>query len=378
MAEQPERPIERLLRDSGKARVPSGPLRLHPATRRQLQAEVARTYGRQERRRWWASVRWAPKLAWAFGAVLVIGLGAWIVFSDQTARQNLLASNQKAAPPALPTINPAAGLPQDVPATESTTSPANSPAPVDKALMLADQTASLTNDLAGRSTTLARSALAKNTLEQGQSAPEALPSSVPPPSSANGGAEARYGLASRAMPAFKDNSRPEVSQRFVQEEANKLKIAASSKPLPVLVSFQLERAGSEVRVTDRDGSVYTGSFTNAAPPVPPEGSATTAFSQVGATSAEALRAPPQASNARDFFFQVSGTNRTLQQSVVFSGRWSGPTGSFFSAPRKPGISGGLARPGSGAPAQGTLSRIDGRAVVGGSQQVNIQAVSGQP
>lgn len=384
MAEQPERPIERLLRDTGKQRVPSEPLELHGATRRLLQAEVARTYGQAEGTAWswWANLRWTPKLAWACSAVLLIGIGTWIFMSSTngTGRQSLLANKQEAVPPALQADRPAPNLPQErAPAKESTTLLANNPAaPVqDKAVDLVEQTASQTGALAAPSIALARSEAAKNLVEQRELASAPAASSAPPIASASGGAVARYGLASRAMPALKDNYRLDLSQRFVLEEANQLKTAASPGTSAVLVSFQLERTGSEVRVTDRDGSVYIGLTTNSATALQPDGSTTTApaFSQVGAT----VTIPPKAaSSARDFFFEVSGTNRTLQQPVVFSGRWSGPGGTVSATPAS-GMNRGLTpQPGSGAPTSQVPSRVYGRAVVGGSRQITIQAVSGQP
>jgi hypothetical protein len=72
----PERPIEKLLRQAAQARrtQAGAPQELHPATRRMLQGELARKYAagaRRERRSFFEL--FMPRLAW--GAALIVGLG---------------------------------------------------------------------------------------------------------------------------------------------------------------------------------------------------------------------------------------------------------------------------------------------------------------
>jgi hypothetical protein len=69
---EPERPIEKKLRDYGKSRCErTGDLRLHSATRRLLQGEVARTYGapREGQSRFFGF--W-PKVVWSGGLLAVV------------------------------------------------------------------------------------------------------------------------------------------------------------------------------------------------------------------------------------------------------------------------------------------------------------------
>jgi hypothetical protein len=81
MANEPERPIEKLLRDAVKKRrdEASAPMELHPATRRLLQGEVARTFAKPGRARRSASEvlgqLW-PRFAWgvaSFAVLVVVG-----------------------------------------------------------------------------------------------------------------------------------------------------------------------------------------------------------------------------------------------------------------------------------------------------------------
>lgn len=131
----------------------------------------------------------------------------------------------------------------------------------------------------------------------------------------------------------------------------------------ILTSFTLEQSGSELRITDSDGSVYTGNLqpTNALPrPTPVDESVSDrvrAVTGVPPTSqmrpAEAA-AKPQVS--QHYFFQVAGTNHSLNQAVAFSGRLTRTTDS------------------NALPS----SRVLGKAVLGGRQEVPVEAVSRKP
>ena len=99
--------------------------------------------------------------------------------------------------------------------------------------------------------------------------------------------------------------------------------------LVVLDSFKVEQNGNDLRVIDNDGSTYNGNIVVGAVQAPP-----------GATFALAGRAEEAAARSRsfggaalnlnreqeapaqqNFYFQVSGTNRTLNQNVVFTGNF---------------------------------------------------------
>jgi hypothetical protein len=81
---EPERPIEKLLRESAKRRLEQSKTRLemHPATRRVLQGEAARRFGKRAGNRasfrGWIQAFW-PRLAWGVGVFSVLTLAAWLV-----------------------------------------------------------------------------------------------------------------------------------------------------------------------------------------------------------------------------------------------------------------------------------------------------------
>jgi len=85
MANEPERPIEELLRDAARKRrdEAGAPFELHPATRRLLQGEVARQLARPQREaRSFASLvaqLW-PRFAWGLGLLAVLGVAVWVLF----------------------------------------------------------------------------------------------------------------------------------------------------------------------------------------------------------------------------------------------------------------------------------------------------------
>jgi len=91
----------------------------------------------------------------------------------------------------------------------------------------------------------------------------------------------------------------------------------------VLATFQVEQTGNQLRVIDHDGSAYTGDIS------PPAVSAyyTKAVEaeseppRPSAAAAQAISAPadPASQTSLNYYFRVTGTNRTLQQPVVFAG-----------------------------------------------------------
>ena len=386
MAGQPERPIERLLRDCGKQRVPPERLELHPANRRALQDEVARVYAPTKRTFNWSFISWVPRLAWAGSGVLIVAISAWLIMSsaNRVDRQNTLVNNESVAKKTSPVAAPAPSPPPETaPSKESTPLLANNqPPPVaDSALNLSDSPAGKADAPAAASLALAESRVSKDFVQNRETV--ASPSAATPPQLAlmSGNVTAHYNSVSDAPAALTDSFRQALAQNFVAEEkAKQLKATANPQSPAVLASFQMERIGSQLRIIDRDGSIYTGSFTNI-PLTAQSGRPVTAqpVSGLGATLARRTK-DTSGSNSQAFFFQVTGTNRTLQQPVVFNGRWSGPVGSLPVATESEEASRGLLpQTSSGAGvSSGTASRIYGRATVGEGKEIVIQAISAQP
>ena len=126
---EPERPIEKLLRACARKRRDEAgpPFELHPATRRWLQGEVARRFGRLHPApgRLGRSGRWFwPKLAWGLGVITVLAMALALLVPSLRHRpaETLLAGNKLALesplarrPPA-PAPEPAAPVVSSSPA----------------------------------------------------------------------------------------------------------------------------------------------------------------------------------------------------------------------------------------------------------------------
>ena len=167
--------------------------------------------------------------------------------------------------------------------------------------------------------------------------------------------------------------------------------AASAKMTPVLANFQFQQNGSALAVVDEDGSVYKGYCVVA-------GQAKTQNAPLDLPGAQLQTAPAQLlakdfqSNtnqqalAQNYFFRVSGTNRSLQQNVVFTGTvlaFSNPATAAQNFNGNFGGSGGGNRvPGmnnNSTPVEFlSNSRIAGTAVVNRTNEIEINALPVTP
>jgi hypothetical protein len=208
--------------------------------------------------------------------------------------------------------------------------------------------------------------------------------------------------AQKTQAFFADNSKKAGSgnvQHFLQVGSeSKAKATALDTVSPakaVLASFAMEQIGSEIRIVDGDGSVYSG-YTQLTSDTTRSRTASVA-KEKPASGAVALRASggkleqrtPSVSDAesqasQNYYFRVAGTNRTLKQSVVFTGYLSpaaeatvinGVTNSL-----RLSLSGGArgAQTEHQEPSRSptaTTSRISGKVVLGPGKEVEINAVS---
>lgn len=169
--------------------------------------------------------------------------------------------------------------------------------------------------------------------------------------------------AGRAALAETQDSRPAPRTLHFQQvdHTTRYRRNLNSPPVPrVLTQFEVRQLGSNVRIVDADGSIYEGPAQAA---VELGRSSAPQRSTVSAVSAQgtALQTGAMAPTAdQPFSFRVIGTNRTLNQPVIFTGGYvPGATGSG---------TGGAER-GRGV-AQGQIS---GQAAVGGKSQIRIEA-----
>jgi hypothetical protein len=225
-------------------------------------------------------------------------------------------------------------------------------------------------------------------------------------------------LSNAAAEASQQAKALTVAQRFVQiasEAKAKDRLAdRGAAAHPVLASFQVEQAGTVLRIVDGDGSVYTGSLqlakaaqrlraAKAETPAP----ALATRAPAGALELEAaLGLDSDRLAEQNYSFRVAGTNQSLQKKVVFTGNLLTATGLILSLPsatnltvggvlvsgdRRAALSDGANKLNTGsafggfqnAPAlpgfQPLLhSRISGKLVIGSAKAVEINALPASP
>jgi len=387
MADDPERPIEKLLRACAekRRRAAGPPFELHPVNRRLLQDEVARTFGDQSRsghRFPFLSARFWRRWAWGFAALAALGLIVRLMLPATTPSRPsaLLAKSEKL---------PAIGAPP--PAQFSSTQPAGSasaPAETSAPAVLSKLVSADVRTDAPRGLALESEFARVRTQEEA-----AIASRVVLPAEPAGAASAPSSTSFpfAGQPVFaQDSSATRSMQQFVQIPRDRAAAEASlrraSPATSILASFRVEQRGPEVRVIDHDGSVYTGSVELAQAPaamnlIPADKAAPLNMFKYSADDRAARPGSSSRTEARavpNYLFRVTGTNISLSQQVVFSGQM---TPLADAAPRTRITNGVQTRMGASpvSPAGQALPslpdcRISGTAVIGDGREILINAV----
>jgi len=237
--------------------------------------------------------------------------------------------------------------------------------------------------------------------------PPAQPSSSPPPAALTAGGIVLADQDKRL--GVNRNSATTVTQQFglanpLSEPLNDSFKAAKAPAGPhVLNSFRVEQTGSQLRVIDSDGSVYSGSLQTSAD-VSGQLFAYDQNSAARQTLQKTNGANEPAQPAAGFFFRVTGTNLTLNQPVVFTGNFLSDTGIPSTQTNIATVSGtfggGFAGAGRAQAALQTATnsmsknelqtvptipalqlshtRLQGQALIGGTNQVPINALPVKP
>ena len=426
MPNEPERPIEKLLHAAAQKRrdEAGAPLELHPATRRLLQGEVARQLAKPEREarsfpqllaRLW------PRFAWgvAIFAVLVVAARLLVPMPGRDKSEARLAKNEPIPQAALAKapLPPPSDAPAAVPAppasvTEATPSVAASAsaarsAPSQPARQSRVEEQQLLKDLAPPQTdrdaakklelgVAPRLADREKAAEAEIAASAGTRAPVPAGTVNDRSRAATDSFAESAAEARKEARSVSVAQRFdrVAPGSKAKNLLADEVPpaQPVLTSFRVERSGSELRIVDGDGSVYSG-FVQIADGAERLGSVNGEKPAAArALKARAAKPAPQAATAagssaqagQNYYFRVTGTNRTLHKKVVFTGNLVGAANVTLFTQTTNALSYGTAVGGS-QPAPAVQSpqpllnaRISGKAVIGDRKEIEINAVPTGP
>jgi hypothetical protein len=376
MPETPQRDLEKQLRQHAEQRrAAAGEPSLHPATRRLLQSEVRRHWGGRNAgpaKGGWLPRFW-PRLAFALGVVAVLGTAAVFMFGPGKKAPMNFAKLEENAPTA-------SAMPVAAPAT--TPGVADSALTAlereDSGRLPADSTVSSGARFADRmggfaaapaappaaqdfsaTETLAAKNMAPVTESQffgGAALAKRVDSKendgraegITAASSASAMDAAGGNLQSLAV-SQADKQALGVTQYFRNVAIPEGEKTKGTDALPVLGNFTVAQNGNELTVVDEDGSVYNGTA-ELAPPVIVSGR--TVSSDAGLAGARpatrlaakdevsrrsATKAVPAESNTLtvgmeaspaqaiaagepvNWQFKVEGTNRSLQQRVVFTG-----------------------------------------------------------
>ena len=174
------------------------------------------------------------------------------------------------------------------------------------------------------------------------------------------------------------------SQSFANTatEQFKAKAEAAALPVPVLVNFQVQQVGNQLRVVDEDGSTYLGELNASAGSF--AGGAGGKENAAGDYARYGLRpaqSPASAVSlnqqaAQNYLWRVEGTNRTLNQNVVFSWNFVETNNAVVTSQLNT-TSGTLNQDATKLQQFQMLlnnSAINGRAQLGPVQQIEVKAV----
>lgn len=336
------------------------PAELHPATRRLLQAEVAKLRAAAPASSSTSWLRWVeqfwPRLA-AVSVVLVAGVAAVLVFrgGDPLEPPMQLAKKEIAdAPAASQPTKEEARKREDFSMEIAAVSAPAAPAP----LMLKDETAGAPG--LGR---------AMESREKRLETPVELARTVqlvaPPARLEEAKTSADTSLNAAAPQAFffKQKAGPTaVSQDgFTRSRFANIPLAGKTiQPAlaPVLATFAMEQSGDQLRLVDADGSIYDGVIQLAAPasnlnylaanlagqPTLAEADKSDALQLNRRSLAVTIGQAAASTNSSNssWNFRVTGTNRTLRQSVIVDGVLEGsmlPNATAASKPAGPASQG---------------------------------------
>jgi hypothetical protein len=181
-----------------------------------------------------------------------------------------------------------------------------------------------------------------------------------------------------------------VSQRFVQADAspglqNRAKVSsAPGAASSVLAAFQFEQNGREIQIVDGDGSVYngtvqTGDETKEQTINAQKAPAGQLAQQAELPTKNMQQNPSMIQAAQNFFFRVAGTNRSLNQNVIFTGNLVTMTNGVALNPPTNAVmlnQGRVQLAPASSPQQSSLLnlRISGTAVIDNQKEIQINAV----
>ena len=317
MANEPERPIEKLLRAAANKRrdLAGAPIELHSATRRVLQGEVVRKFPRDKSRPetyLQALARLWPRAAWGAGVLAVLTVLALVLVPSSNKREARLARNEPlreaaateqlapqlvAAPAAAPSESAVrADHPVFAEAVRAPASPDQTARQLGSQQAGSTKTEEMAQIIMGEKPVLTASpgkdaketeqttissvakalpalagtekpAATDELLDMSAKSPAKLPFTYQASAAATSpgtttAISVNKNLLGSVANSSRQGNRLGNSQRFAQVRSEAKAESGFtdrvSPTQPVLASFQVEQSGPELRIVDGDGSVYSG------------------------------------------------------------------------------------------------------------------------
>jgi len=431
MANEPKPNIEEMLRTCAQRQrdLAGEPLELDSAARARLLDEVARAYpptAPVAASRWDWLVFW-PRLAWTVGVVAifaVVSIVCWPILRSDRADFQIAKSTELGRSIEIPALPPAPASARgisfltNVPSIQS----GGAKMKVADAKTTHFDAKSESKPVSGNGRVSYHAPAAPSwpapTAQNPRptalvDASAALQEKGSPQAAAPEPSAQRFGLAS-APPAVRDQaaqptaprpalerSRPDISisqetapqgqternlfsQQYRQDGARSMyRRNFNSPPLPkVLDSFRVEQNAESIVIIDQDGSIYSGSIRAKSIPHAFAHSVTQAREPAHFASNVASQPGLPDHNAQigqDYEFTVQGTNRTLQQKVVFQGQYSQAPATDVARQQQRASSRSAQ---AGIHQQNLMNvqapRINGTVVIGHTNQLTVDAFLEEP
>jgi hypothetical protein len=424
---EPERKIEKLLRAFAKRRrdQAGNPLEMHPAVRRRLQNEVARQFSKTLPAGFVPRIigLLRPRFIYGLAVVAIAAVAVALLLPPYKAKSKTQLASRRAE------ITRESQLAQSV-ATPPPAAPVPLAAPEAKSAAVDRLNHDLNSAVRGAGKLKSEVASSEQqklpgppagTVLEAHSASSVVPNAAPAVAKASpaltagaagdAGTSNLFGAASEPMERRLALELPKTSasdvvlfqrggagsggesrnrtlvsagrQDFVQINDARRTLSSPSNAAPVLASFAVEQNGGELRVVDGDGSVYSGFVQLVGAPDLQKISATRSVTPAAATPVKDMRDKEVSSTAgENYFFRVTGTNRSLQQRLVFTGNlFSATNGLQLNFNTNPVVIGGgptqtLSQQFQQVPLQNM--RITGTAVIDGSKRIEILAAPTPP
>jgi len=321
---------------------------MHPATRKLLHDEVKRTFAAKPASQSWRVWRWPLLAMWGGMAVLLV------MFAMLNAQFRSMETGERKEEGRRMKDEKRDALTRN-----------SSPAGAGEKMESFKQKTPVPQEIASAVVPPAAPAAVVEGFDNA-SAPLGVSAAAVASDSVRGAASYRRSPASASTPLSASVEAQVAAGNFVQVHDRVRSGAALFPPSNLLSNFRMLRSGQNVSVVDADGSVYNGQVLNG----------TSNRSGFGGAAQQKAKAPKDGMEETNWTFNVTGTNHSLRQNIIFTGDvldmpWAN---TFNNAAAQNRNSFQFQNGSNGSQIPSTQnSRITGKVQVGGGKPYEIEA-----